>query len=50
LNHLDHVVVMTPESPSWQPAAERIAGANLTRFGRFASERYGVNATDYSAL
>ena len=41
---------MTPESPSWQPTAERIAEANLTRFGRFVSERYGVHATDYSAL
>ena len=42
--------------PIWTPSAERIAGANLSRFAHFARERYGAPAgrgdpqADYEAL
>ncbi len=36
--------------PLWQPSAERIAAANITRFARFVAERFGVEAPDYNSL
>ncbi len=40
---------MSGELPIWQPSAERIAAANLTRFMRFASAR-GAPGGDYTAF
>ncbi|MBM5811140.1 MAG: acetoacetate--CoA ligase [Gammaproteobacteria bacterium] len=40
---------MDGELPIWQPSAERIAAANLTRFMRFAAAR-GAPGGDYATL
>jgi acetoacetyl-CoA synthetase len=34
----------------WQPSAERVAGANLTRFMQELALRRGVTVSDYPAL
>ena len=34
----------------WRPSSERIEHANITRFMAQASERYGVELTDYNGL
>lgn len=34
----------------WEPSAERIAAANMTRFAAFAGERCGRNLDSYAAL
>lgn len=34
----------------WEPAPERVADANLTRFQRFVEERHGVRFADYNEL
>ena len=34
----------------WQPSAERVANANLTRFAAMVRERHGARASDYAAL
>ena len=34
----------------WQPSADRVANANLTRFARMVRERHGVNVDRYEAL
>jgi acetoacetyl-CoA synthetase len=36
--------------PMWQPSAERIADANLTRFMQGVRDRWGVDVPDYAAL
>ena len=36
--------------PLWQPSAEQIAAANLTRFTRQLEENWGVELADYAAL
>ena len=38
------------DRPMWQPAPERIAEANLTRFMREVSERHGIEARDYAQI
>lgn len=38
------------EQPLWQPSQERIAAANMTRFMRFAEQRYGLSLADYDGL
>ncbi len=38
------------EEPLWRPPAERVAGANLTRFTALLGERHGVELGDYAAL
>ncbi len=40
----------TGDPPLWQPSAEDIERAQLTRFGRFAEERTGRKFPDYPAL
>ena len=37
-------------TPLWAPSADRIEGANLTRFMRFINERHGFEFGDYDAL
>src|SRR5580698_7075496 len=40
----------TMEKPLWQPSAERIAAANLTRFMADVDQRWGSGAHSYEAL
>jgi acetoacetyl-CoA synthetase len=43
---------MNTDAPAllWQPSAERIAEANLTRFIRLVDERWGAGAHDHASL
>ena len=34
----------------WQPSADRVADANITRFAALVRERHGLSAVDYAAL
>ena len=43
-------VETAPPSALWAPSPERVADANITRFQRFVSERYGVSFADYNEL
>ena len=36
--------------PLWRPSAERIAGAEITRFTAFVKQAWQVDAGDYQAL
>jgi acetoacetyl-CoA synthetase len=38
------------EQPLWQPSAERIKAANITRFKEFVNERHELALDDYAAL
>ena len=38
------------EKPLWQPSAERVAAANMTRFMGHVRERWGFAANDYAGL
>ena len=40
----------TDSKPLWQPSAERIANANITRFIEFANRERGANLTDFDSL
>jgi len=37
-------------TPLWQPSAERIEGANLSRFSGYVNERYGLELASFEAL
>jgi acetoacetyl-CoA synthetase len=41
---------MTAETPLWSPSPERVAGATLTAFMKFAGERHGRRFDDYASL
>ena len=38
------------KSPLWEPSAERIRDANMTRFMSFVNDRYGSNISTYHEL
>ncbi|WP_420402649.1 acetoacetate--CoA ligase [Nisaea sp.] len=40
----------TDSKPIWQPSAERIASANITRFIEFVNRERGAKLTDYDSL
>ncbi|WP_339855686.1 acetoacetate--CoA ligase [uncultured Nisaea sp.] len=40
----------TDSTPLWKPSAERIAGANITRFIDFVNRERGAGLTDYDSL
>ena len=41
---------MTEQQALWQPSAERIADANMTRFMRFVNASYGLDLISYPEL